>query len=659
MGSINAQINLVDRMSSPIMNIISAVESMNSSLLNVDHNIDRGFDTQPIVEARQAIDLANSQITEMVDELGRVENQQRSVNSGYDAMEDKVLGLVGAYASLQGLQSLARLSDEYVQTGARLDMVNDGLQTTAELQDMVFASAQRSRASYTDTAQIVSKLAMNAGDAFDSNSETIAFAENLNKMFVIAGASQEEMSSASLQLTQALGAGVLRGEELNAVYEAAPNIIQEIIDYMGVPKEQLKDMASEGLITADIVKNAMLGATRDINTQFESMPMTWAQVWTGITNELLYASQPLLEVISLLANNWSVIEPIVIGAVAAIGLYASALLIAKGITLASAGITAIHTAFTSGWTFATFAQTVAQGELNAALLASPITWIILAVIALIAVLYAVVAHINNVKNTSISATGIIIGVILYAGAIILNTAIGLINAIIQAVWVVADIIIGIVEWVLNVANGGFDSFGAGVANLIGNIISWFLSLGKVVTKIIDAIFGTDWTGGLSALQDNVLAWGKNETAITLDRNAPEISRVEYGDAWDAGNKLGATIDTKVSNMFGGGLTDQYGGYDPTGVTSSYVPSTVEDDVGKVAENTAAINDSVSASNEDLKYLRDLAEQETVNRFTTAEIKIDMTNHNSINSELDIDGVVELLFDHIQEKANVMAEGVHE
>ena len=260
MASISTQINLVDRMSAPLYNVISAVEQMTSSLQQVDNAVNQGFDTGAIDDARRSVDLANQQLDEMVENMQQVEQQQQRVNNSFNGMENKILGLVGAYASLQGIQKLVSLSDEYTQTAARLNMINDGLQTTAELQDMIFASAQRSRASYTATADVVSKLALRAGDAFNSNQEVVAFAENLNKMFVVAGASQQEMQSASLQLTQALGSGVLRGEELNAVFEAAPNVIQSIADYLDVPIGKIREMASEGQISAGIVKNALLSS---------------------------------------------------------------------------------------------------------------------------------------------------------------------------------------------------------------------------------------------------------------------------------------------------------------------------------------------------------------------------------------------------------------
>ena len=173
----------------------------------------------------------------------------------------------------------------------------------------------------------------------------------------------------------------------------------------------------------------------------------------------------------------------------------------------------------------------------------------------IGLLYGVVAIINKVTGSSISATGLICGAIAVAGAFIGNTVIGLLNALIQYIWAIfVAPFLGIVEWILNVCNGGFNSFGDAVANLIGQIIGWFLNLGKVVT-IIDAIFGTNWTAGLESLQSSVTAWGKNENAITLDKNAPTIDyRFEYGDAWAAGNDFGKGIDAKIGGMFNtGGL----------------------------------------------------------------------------------------------------------
>lgn len=252
-----------------------------------------------------------------------------------------------------------------------------------------------------------------------------------------------------------------------------------------------------------------------------------------------------------ISDNWSIIEPIMWGVIAVLSVYAGYLaltngieLISKGIKIASCVAAYAHAAATGIEVTATAAATAAQYGFNTALLACPITWIIIAIIALIAVFYMVVAWINKIQNTSISATGIICAAFAFAGTVIWNTVIGILNAIIQSAWsTFVEPFLGIIEWVLNATNGGFDSFGGAVANLIGQIISWFLSLGKVVTQIIDAIFGTDWTSGLSSLQDSVISWGKSNTAITIDRNAPELNgRIAYSDAINVGYQFGQGID---------------------------------------------------------------------------------------------------------------------
>lgn len=655
MAAISSQISLVDRMSSPLLNITNALEGVISSLQGVDTNINNSFDSTVIDSARKSLDLANAEINEMTENLNKATNKQDKLNkeiqegcNNMDSLTNGVVGMVAAYAGFQGIGKLVKMSDEYTQTTARLNMINDGLQTTEALQDKIFASSQRSRASYNATADAVAKLSLNASDAFKSNDETILFAENLNKLFGIAGTEQASVASATLQLTQALGSGVLRGEEFNAVFEAAPNIMQTVADYMGVPIGKLREMAKDGQITASVVKNALLSATDEINTQFESMPMTWGQVWTGVMNELTRATQPVLKVINALAQNWSILEPIVVGVTTALGLYIGALLIYKAITGVSAMLTAIHAASTALQSGATFTATAAQYGFNAALYACPLTWILLIIIAVIAAIYAIIAAINKVTGKTLSATGIIMGALATAGAFIWNLIIGVLNAIIQYAWTqFVEPWLGIIEWLLNVCNGGFNSFGDAVANLIGQIIGWFLSLSKVVTKIIDAIFGTDWTAGLNELQNEVTAWGKNENAITLDRNAPTIgSRIEYGDAWNAGYAFGEGIEDTVGGLFG---------------DNALLDNSLEEltnGVDTIANTTGDIADSMDITSEELKYLRDLAERDTINRFTTAEIRIEQTNHNSINSELDIDGVVDKLTSGVNEAMEKATEGVH-
>lgn len=363
-----------------------------------------------------------------------------------------------------------------------------------------------------------------------------------------------------------------------------------------------------------------------------------------------------------ISDNWSIIEPIMWGVIAVLSVYAGYLaltngieLISKGIKIASCVAAYAHAAATGIEVTATAAATAAQYGFNTALLACPITWIIIAIIALIAVFYMVVAWINKIQNTSISATGIICAAFAFAGTVIWNTVIGILNAIIQSAWsTFVEPFLGIIEWVLNATNGGFDSFGGAVANLIGQIISWFLSLGKVVTQIIDAIFGTDWTSGLSSLQDSVISWGKSNTAITIDRNAPELNgRIAYSDAINVGYQFGQGIDKKVSGVFDG-INNPFDGVG--GAQDTW--DGIHNNTGDTAGNTAAMADSMDIMDEELKYMRDAAEQEIINRFTLAELKVDVKNNNTLTKKTDFNDMGRFLSTFTSEFLSANAEGGH-
>jgi hypothetical protein len=360
-----------------------------------------------------------------------------------------------------------------------------------------------------------------------------------------------------------------------------------------------------------------------------------------------------LLVASAFQDNWGWIAPIVWGIVAAfaaynvvLGIYNGIQAVSNGLKAASAMADQVHAAALMMESGATFTATAAQYGFNAALL------------ALIVILYALVGIINQVAGTSISATGLITGAVAVAGAFILNIGIGLYNSFIAIIAAFVNFFIGIIEWVLNAATGGFNSFGDAVANLIGQIISWFLSLGQIVTTIIDAIFGTDWTAGLEGLKNSVTQWGKNENAITLDRmdtSTAGLQRFDYGDAASAGYDFGAGLESKVGNLFNfsGSIpsVEDYASLIADNANLSTLPD--------IADNTGKIKDTLSDTDEDLKYLRDMAEMEVINRYTTAEIKIEQNNHNTVNNGMDLDGVTSALTDGIMEAIDVVTEGVHD
>lgn len=530
-------------------------------------------------------------------QMQELAGKMTQTNSRGTSLLGTIRNLAGTFLGMQSVRWLVNTSDQLTSINARLRLMTGSAEAAAAAQEEIYQAAMRSRGAYADMADFVSQLGTVAGKAFTGTDELVAFAEQIQKQMAISGASGASAQAALVQLTQGLASGTLRGEELNSVLEQTPMIAQTIAEYMGVTIGEMRELASEGKVTAEVVKNAMLGAAEETNAQFEQMPMTWAQVWTMFQNVAIQALDPVLDAISWLANNIDLVGPIILGLGAAFGVF-----------LLAANWTNICTA-------ATTALTTAQ-EMLGAVMAT--TWgLPLIIIALvIGAIYAVTAAVNHFAGTSVSATGIIAGAVLTVAAIIGNTVIGLLNGIIQAVWsIFVTPFLGIIEWVLNVTNGGFDSFGGAVANLIGNIISWFLDLGKVVTKIIDAIFGTNWTAGLTSLQDSVLKWGKNENAITLDRNAPTIDyRFNYGDAWNTGYNWGA-------NLFSGN------GNDAVGAALSGVPyDELSGQLGDIAGSVGSIEKSVKMSDEDIKSLVDVAERRYVNNVNlTAQTPVITVN----------------------------------
>ena len=676
MATIRSQMVLNDQVTGVLKNITRALDITLHSFEQMQDASANAVDVRLLNQARAGLGEVNLAVREMEENYRRAAQQEQqvtrnirqstqaeqqlnaSIRGGNDALDDmvgKAKNLAATIGASVGLKKLIELSDQMTSTTARLNFIVDDGGSVEALEAKIMASAQRSRAAYLDTASAIASMGANAGAAFTSNDELIAFMEQVNKQFVIGGASAQGQAAAMLQLTQAMAAGALRGEELNSILENAPGIARAIEQYMGIAEGSIKSYAEKGAVSATVVKNALLSIADETNAKFNGMAMTWGQVWTQMGNIALKVTQPLLTAINWLANNLSVIGPILLGLGTAFLVFQVAAHWTQIAAVATAAYHAVVNLLSIGFgvlTGNTAAASAAVFTFNSALLASPITWIIMLIAVVIGLLYGVVAIINKVTGSSISATGLICGAIAVAGAFIGNTVIGLLNALIQYIWAIfVAPFLGIVEWILNVCNGGFNSFGDAVANLIGQIIGWFLNLGKVVTTIIDAIFGTNWTAGLESLQSSVTSWGKNENAITLDKNAPTIDyRFEYGDAWAAGNDFGKGIDAKIGGMFNTGGPGDSSGFDL---------SSIADNAGLTADNTGKTADALAVTEEQLEYLRDIAERDAINRFTTAEVKIDMTGMtNRIDGSADLDGVISQLTEGFTEALVTAAEGVH-
>lgn len=648
MATIESAIRLNDMMSAPIRNITNAMNIMLSSWSDLEGVTAGGLDVGSVETIRAELSQATRALDQMGDEQQEFNQKVRQGEDATEALTGNIIGAIGAYASLQSLGQLVNLSDSFTQTQSRLAMIVDEGSNVDELFNKIAESANRSRASIAATADTVAKLSLNAGDAFNSNDETILFAENLNKLFAIAGTEQASIASASLQLTQALGSGVLRGEEFNAVFEAAPNIMQTVADYMGVPIGQLRKMAQEGQITADVVKYALLGATEDINAQFESMPMTWGQVWTGITNELYTMSVPLLEFINLLANNWSVLEPIVLGVASALGIY---LIATKGVELA-----------TKAWA-------AAQAFFNGIMAMNPVFIVAMGVALLIGLIYAVVAAINKLQGTTISATGVIMGVLAVAGAFIWNLFLGIVDIALSVVNTLGNLWLTFANFFGNIFN---DPIGA-IIGAFGGLADAVLGILESIAGAIDKVFGSNladavsgWRGTLGEkVAGAIEKYGNGtyeEVADKFHLTAEDfgLDRWSYGDAWGTGYDFGAGLGDSIGSFFGGGSGGGGGADDPSGYQSLLngigdIPTFTD-----IAGNTADTAKALEVTHEDLKYLREVAEQGVINRFTTAEIRVEMGGvNNTVNNNADLDGIIDYMVGGINEAMERVAEGVHE
>jgi tape measure domain-containing protein len=688
------------------MQLNQAIQEQNS-LNQAMQNMDVSAANDAYLRLSQTVGNTERYIRDNVDEQGRFNQEISAGTQQANELTNTIKRAVAAYVSIQSVGKALNISDELVQTTSRLNMMNDGVQTTAELVNMVYAAAQDARGSFSQMADVVARFGNNAKDAFSSSEEVVAFADLIQKQMTIAGASTQEAANAELQLSQALGSGVLRGDELNSIFEQAPNLIQNIADYLDVPIGKIREMAADGELSADVVKAAIFSAADDINSKFNEMPMTWGQMWQSMQNTALIAFQPVLQRLNDLANseafqtfiqgaieamatlanillnvfevaasvgafigdNWSIIAPIIYGVIAALGAYLAIMGIVNAITAISAAIDATKAAADALAAGQTFLWTVQQYGLNAALAACPITWIIVLIIALIAIIFAVCNAIAKMTGIANSGFGVITGGV---------------NVVIQFFknlgLTVANIALGIGNAIAALASNMMTAF----HNAICNVQSWFYNLLSTALSVIEGICAAlnklpfvefDYSGISSAADDYAAkaseAAGNKEDYQSISDAFNEgfttFDAFQDGwasDAFNAGAAWGDGIADKVSNF---SLSDVFGQTDipnvgdyTSGFNDAIANSGVGDSIGNIDDNTGKIKDSLDVTEEDLKYLRDIAEQEAINRFTTAEINVDMSGmQNTVNSGDDIDGFMTKLTDSVNEAVDNMTEGVHE
>lgn len=696
----------LEELRSQLNQALQAQEALNQAVNNMDVSAANAAYNQ----LSSTVASTERYIRDNADAQGNLNQQiQTGVNTSNELV-DTVKRLALAYLSMQSVQKVLDVSDELAMTTARLNTMNqafneiNGTATeTDTIVKQIYASAQNARGSFGDMAAVVAKFGNNARDAFASQDEVIAFANLIQKQMTIAGASTQEASNAMLQLSQALGSGVLRGDELNSIFEQAPNLIQSIADYLDVPIGKIREMAQDGQLTADTVKAAIFSSAEDINAKFEAMPMTWGQVWTSFQNSALMAFQPVLDKVNELANNdqfqgfvenaigllaqlavyvldffntlasigafisdnWSIIAPIVYGVIAALIAYAAI----SGIVAAVNGVMAlsasVHAAAEAMQAGATFTATAAQYGLNAALMACPLTWIILLIIAVIAAIFAVCNAIAKMTGVANSGFGVITGGINVVIQFFKNLGLS-----------VANIALGIGNAIAALASNMMTAF----HNAICNVQSWFYNLLSTALTVIEGICAAlnklpfvefDYSGISSAADDYAskaaeAAGNKEDYKSIGDAFNEGMSTFDTfqdgwaADAFNAGASWGDGVADKVSGMFSMDNIDLTGGVDTSMLSNDFANNAAQTaaNTADTADSAGRIADSVDISKENLKYLRDIAETEAINRFTTAEIEVTMNNNNTVSSDMDIDGMVDHLSAGVLEAMEQAAEGVH-
>ena len=710
MGNIRAAIALYDGVTSPLQSMHKAMGVVLNTFEAMQQASGRAVDTAAIREAREEWAKAGTAFDTIEENIRNANNEQQNFNNSIRGRSNSANGLLSiikkvaiAAGGIAGSNKALNISDKLASTKARLNLLVDDGGSVEALEQKIMASAQRSRSVYFDTASAVAKLGLNAGNAFDGNmDQVIAFMEQVNKQFVIGGATAQEQSNAMIQLTQAMAAGALRGEELNSILDGAPGIARAIEKYMGIAEGSIKTVAQEGKVTAEVVKNAMFAMADETNAKFDSMPKTWAQIWAGMKNRALSMFAPILTKINQIANstkfqqvttalinglagvaniassvldilisiasvivdNWSWIQPIIMGIVAAMLIYNGVALATNIIMGIQATAKAVHAAATAMEAGATFTATVAQQGLNAALLACPLTWIILLIIAVIAAIYAACAAVAKFTGVANSGFGVICGGIMVVIAFFKNLGLS-----------VANIALGI--W--NALGACASNIGTAFHNVISNVQGWFYNLLSTALTVVAGICEAlnklpfvefDYSGITNKASEyaakSAEAYGNVEeyksVADAFNEGMSTFDTFQDGwaaDAFASGAAWGDGVADKVSGMFDFSALDSMGADSLDAFNLGNDLDSIYGNTGDIANNTAATADALDIAEEDLAYLRDIAEREAINRFTTAEIKVEQHNENHISKDADLDGIMDAWANDFAEKLEVSEEGVHE
>ncbi len=585
---------------------------------------------------------AQSQVKDSIDAIGKsIENLQKKTEEQKKKLTfSAVVGKVKDYSSK--IKDGMAMVDKYSNQNARLSQMTDKRQSTGELQHKVYSAANNSRSNYDSTAATVTKLGLSAKGKFKDNNEILGFTELMNKSF--AGAESGEATKGIDKITDAMVSGKLKGEDMASVFQNAPALGQAVSKYTGQSQQRL--IAGNG-VSAEVLKNSVLSASDQINAKFATMPVTFQQIGTTIKNTLFEAFIPVLQAIANAAtwvyNNWSTVAPIFWGLAAAVGAYA----IGLGIS-----------------TIATTMQKIAQDGLNASLFTSPLFWIALVIGVIIGLIYKWVQSVG----------GIHVAWLIVVNAILILWDALKISFFTGVYWVID--LWNLMMWGMKAAGVGIQNFmgdmKVGVLTILQDmvngaidIINKFIGLlNKVLPEVsIKAVshvtFGTE-----AKIQNEAEKAAREADLEQYKQKIDSIKQQHDVDILKRQAEAGADMQKRQDNIENAkaqaakkdksASNFNVPGYKAGGIADS----DTKNHIANTAANTGAMKDSMQVSEEDLKYMRDIAEQEVVNKFTTAEIKVDMTNHNNINSNLDLDGIVSYMEQKVYETMSVAAEGVY-
>ena len=659
-----------------------------SIILQVQNNLNGAMGRMDIADInaqyQRLNDILGNTEADIRDNTAAQDEFNRSILQGSrhsDGLLSKIGRIALAYAGFQTLKSGINLSDTLTQNVARLNLMNDGNQTTDELQAMIYQAARNSRGDALANIESISKMGLMAGDAFSSNTELIVFMELINKQFKISGTSAEGISAAMLQLTQAMGAGALRGEELNSILEQAPLIVKNIANYLKVPVGQIKDLASQGKITSEVVKKAMFNAADTINQQFNSIPLTFADITTsmrneavkkfqnissqfssalnserfrGFTNSLVnsigvvldIASRGMTTLITLGAtiyDNWAIISPVIKSVAGIMAVYAGAVAVST-IANGAMAISQFGVAVAMGLynlvlgksIAATHQQTLAMWGLNAA-----IAPYVLIAGAVVAALYLGVAAFNKFAGTSVSATGIIAGSLMFLWTMAKNTMFNMYNFSLGVIQLFGNAILSTAEYMVNMVFG--NPFKA-IGNLVLDGVNMALDGLRLLAKMSDTIMGTSYAATIDSMKSKIDDFRAN----IVGENDIKLPRLEL-EGYMINNTENPFEAAKNTYDYWANFNFKEAGKEVT-----------EKLLGDIAKNTEVSANNSDLTTEEIKYMRDLAEMEVINRFTTAEIKVEVGGiTNQVNNSMDVESIYSNISEKLRETVSVVAEGVYD